>query len=858
MKLFLSAACMAAFLLAAPVKAQTTNYALRFTTEGLVSLGQFDELDGASQYTLQFFFKANTWTEGAKILSRGNSMSISLGATAGQLNIVTPGASGTLNLGTMQTGVWKQVTLIYDNGTLTARVNNAATATTLSGDYAWTATDEPLILGGDFDGSIDELRIWKTALSATNADGMHLWQNTVNAYHPQIENLAAYYKFDQNQCEHVVDYCMKHHGTFSATGVTREAVTDNSNFVYRITAAYTDFNRFADRAIDREKYLLANHLIIIGINTYSDGTADISYPCNQGTPTGTTYLDAFDGRTGVLQFNGSGSGMELPATTFDVTDEYCFATWLYIDEWQEGAYLFRKEKNDSTGFSIRLGSEADKAVTVRVNGQEYTRTGKLDTGKWIHLGVTTNQSSYKSQQIMFTIDGEGCFALRGYYPTTDVVLTQSGMSTTKAYIGENFKGKLDNTIMFKRAYDASGMQTLMKNPPMPAFGKIVDASTLKLTDSYYEYDLSNDPGHDSYSYKHYVGIMRSAYDGHRGAKVIVSAAGHTGWETTFANATTRTKLAKAIAQIVNENDCFDGVDLDFEWTYTDTGWSNYAKLVKTLRENLDAGKTLSVTPHKVSYRFPTAYMQYVDMFLFQIYGPNDKSIFLQSGFTEAYNAFVNWGYPADKIVMSYATTTSAGFNASDALIKNGTSNAYPPTGIRNLIDDSYTPSLNKLYDATNSCYRYFTGYDQVQWRTQQMVSKGCAGIFYWDMGNDVATSNQYSFPRASNFIISSNVDTLVTVVDNAPAAPTGIGHIIGGDATHTLALTFNNNTGYVEAAGVGALRVSIYDVQGRLLKQSAGAEGQCRVSASALTTGVYLAVASDAKGNKKTIRFTKP
>ena len=286
---------------------------------------------------------------------------------------------------------------------------------------------------------------------------------------------------------------------------------------------------------------------------------------------------------------------------------------------------------------------------MRIDGREYIRDKKMSIGKWVHLGVTTNDSQYPGELFMFTFDGVGSFPSRGNFPTEGGTYILSGLEDVPAVVGENLHGKLDDTVIWNTSKDAVRISSERNELPMPGLSKVVEASVLHTMDSYWAYDKADDLGYDSYSYKHFINIMRSAYDGHRGFKIKMSVSGHTGWENTFADATKRQSLGEAIAKIANEND-FDGVDLDFEWTYSDAGWLNYAKLVEIIRKNLNEGKMLTVTPHKVSYRFPKDYMKYVDYFLFQIYGPNDKNIFTRDGFEQAYNSFVQWGYPENKIV----------------------------------------------------------------------------------------------------------------------------------------------------------------------------------------------------------------
>lgn len=796
-----------------PLKAQVDNYALKFDSEGHVSLGTINELNGLSTYTVQFWMCPSLWTQGATVLNRDNTFSIKLGED-GELIFIIGQESVSVNSSALIANNWTHVSLIVDNNDLCVRINNEI-AKTETKPFIIPASSEPFVLGGNFSGRIDELRIWKGVLSS---DYNYMWQNTLNQYHPQWKDLIAYYKFDQNLCPNIVDYTFHHHGSFSETGVSREIVSDNDAFRYFTVAAYTDFSRFADRAIDREKYLLANTLIVLGINSSADGTASVAYPYNHGVVTNGSYLAEFEGRKGVLSLNGQGAGMEVGTDALSATNSYTFCTWIYLDEWTEGAFIFKKEASDTKGFSIRLGQEDTKQIIVRIDGREYIRDKKMSIGKWVHLGISTNDSQYPGELFMFTFDGVGSFPSRGNFPTEGGTYVLSGLKNVPAVVGENLHGKLDDTVIWNTGKDAARISSEKDGLPMPGLSKVVEASVLHAMDSYWAYDKEEDLGYDSYSYKHFINIMRSAYDGYRGFKIKMSVSGHSGWENTFADAAKRQSLGEAIAKIANEND-FDGVDLDFEWTYSDAGWLNYAKMVEIIRKNMNEGKMLTVTPHKVSYRFPKDYMKYVDYFLFQIYGPNDKNIFTRAGFEQAYNSFVQWGYPKEKIVMSYATTTSGGFDANGNLIKNGNATKYPPVGVRNLFDDSYTPDMDRIYESGRDCYRYITGYDQVLWRSDFVRTNGAKGIFYWDMGNDVKTSHQYSLPKGANFSLSANVDSLVTNVENVPPTPpTGIIETKSVENFQKLIVLPNparDNISFVLPDEMTSERVWVYNVAGK-------------------------------------------
>lgn len=743
------------------LRAQVDNYALKLIGNSAVLSDEISEMNGLSSYTIQFWMCPSEWNQGAFIYQKENSFGVRLGNEA---ELVFFAGKETFSVKSADFGVnkWAHVTFICDKGDITVLVNNQITKTA---SLSFVIPDSKAVfkLGCSFSGRLDEFRVWGTVLSS---DYEYMWRNTLNKFHPQWKDLIVYYKFDQNLCPNVIDYTFRHHGKFVGKA-EREIVTDNPDFTYCIVAAYTDFARFTDRAIDKDKYLLANTLIILGIGSSSDGTVDIGYADNQGTVTNGSYLDEYKGRKGVLSLNGSGAKMEAGPKVLKSISSYCFHTWIYLEEWTEGAFLLKKEASDTKGFSIRLGAEDSKQIIVRINGKEYIRDKKMPVGEWVHLGISTNKENGKGELYLFTFNGVASFPSRGNFPTEEISYLLPDLTDVPSIIGLNLHAKLDETVIWAGSKNQMQLETIMKNGViMPGFDIKLDASELWPTDSYWAYDKPDNLGYDSYSFKHFINIMKSAYDGHRGFKVKMSVSGHAGWETTFSDAGLRKKLGENIAKLVNETD-LDGVDLDFEWTYNDTGWLNYAMVVEQIRKNLKPGKLLTVTPHNVSYRFPVEYMKYVDYFLFQVYGPNDKNIFTREGYEAAYNKFLSWGYPKEKIVLSYATTTSAGMDENGSVIKKNGATAYPPVGVRNLFDDSYSPDID-IIEQSAGCYRRFCGYDQTVWRNQFVRDNNLRGIMYWDMGNDVKTSHPYSLVKGANFLLSSNVDTLVTKVDVDP------------------------------------------------------------------------------------------
>lgn len=822
------------------LQAQVTNFSLRFNVNSSINCGVIPELDNAEAFTIQFWVNAADWNSGAAIYSRGegaNTLSCKLSGT-NELLFQLGAQSFTVSSGKLTANRWTHVMLKVNKGAVQVYLDNVTAKSITFSGLVIPASSSPLVLGNNFTGRIDEFRVWGLALPDSN---YYLWKNTLNKYHPNWNNLILYYKFDQDLCaDNVVDYTFKHHADFSGN-VVREPVTDNANFVYRINSAYTDLGRWSDRKVDKEKYLMANDIIMLGVESYSDGSIDIPLPINDGTTTNCEYIDEFDGRTGVLQFNGVGAKMDVGTKALDnKSEEYTFYTWMYIDEWVEGAFLFKKEASDTQGFSIRLGTADSKEIIVRLNGSEYKRAlPKADNfiKTWYHIAIASNRNAASPDDWFQFMYGERSNRGARDYPTTNPsTLLPQGVHSTSAVVGLNFKGKLDETAIWKKSLDHTTNLHYMTWVPFPSNTVALDppSVTFKMN-SMWTYDDPENVGYDMYSYKNIMKQVESNYANHRGYKLRMSVKGHDGWQNTFANSVKRKRLAKGIVEIAKQ---FDGIDLDFEWCSGNTYcWQNYGKLVDEIVALMPEEKVFSVSPHGFDYGLPKSSMSGVDFFTFQIYGPQ-KDWYTWSKFEQSYNNFVNYGYPKDKILMSYAAITSSPYEGGTAVGQ--------PVGVGFFATDGYSPEMDSYTDENGRTW-YVTGVNQTRKRADFMQDKGCAGIFYWDMGNDIATSHPYSLARVSNFAIASNVDTIVRSVTK-----TGLFDKIY-KTQPTLTVYPNPTTDYIKLMLPNGnnqqekLDITILSNSGQVLK-SITTYGEQPISVSDLLQGVYILRAKSKDG----------
>lgn len=836
---------------------QVKNYSIDLSTDGYVNCGIMPELDGATSYTVQFWINPDVWTSGASIYSRGSDFKAMLG-TEGNVTFTVGETSLGVSSDALVAGAWSQITLLCDNGEAKIFVNqNQLSTGTLA---AIPVSESAFVIGGGYDGRIDEVRLWNAALSS---DYNYFFNNTLNKWNPQWDNLVAYYKMDQELCPNLVDYktllaeegAINHHGIFSDSGVTRALAADNTELPYLLNGAYTANERFYDRAIPREQYLLSNDLIILGIEMLEDGHLRYKTPCNHGTITNGTYLEEFEGREGVISFDGTGK-ITAPSRTLEyelnssgVATGYAFETWLYIDEWVEGAYIFRKEVETAdggiNGFSISLGAESNKQVVVKVNGNKYVNVNKMPVGQWVHFAVIPSNNSATRTTFLFSFNGSGYYASANQSDgSTDY--TPVGIDDCEAVIGENFKGKLDETAIWGRVFSTDDFKNHMTNLPKMKLGGLLTADVMKKANTLYLYDDPTRLGWSSYSQDEWRDIQVSAYEGYRGYQVRISVSGHSNWTSIITNATYRTNFAKDLAELVEG---YDGAELDLEWLHNN---SSYGLLVDEIKEYMPEGKTFMVSCHAYgAYSIPANRISKCDGFTLQQYGPSN-TFFYWSNFTSSTKNFQNYGVPNNKIYLSYATTTSGGYQ--------GSTKYTSPIGVRNgLLDaDGYVPSDDVDVVANGNYDYYFTGPKQTYRRAKYVLDNKMQGIFYWDMGNDVAVEHKYNLAKHCSYGLNANVDSLVTEVTvNHPTAIVDVfADKVQGKNVVIAPNPVENDLNVILSSGEAVKEISIYSIGGACVLKAV--PDSCNsVAVGNLATGLYGIIIRTQNGTVYNSKFVK-
>ena len=763
------------------VVAQVDNYCLRFTSdEGVVNLGSVNDFDSDSDWTLQFWFCPSTWQQYAPIVRCG-TFSVKEGVK-GAL-VFNDGTNHlTLTNATIGAGKWSHITVRTTSQGTEVTVNNS-TAYRTANRLELPVKTKSLWLGGGYQGRIDEVRLWQCDLP-TDYDSF--WRNTITAFCPSYSALKGYWKMDQEQCANLVDYTAGtlnfeevkagHHGTLSNTGVVKEKVTDNAEFTYRLNLAYGSVNRYFDRKIDGDHYRQANRVPLIAIRTYSTGSCSL-YSTNEAAQLqdGAEWKAESAGRSGVVELPTTAAYIKLPAkafpltakdnsdTDFDVT-KYAFETWIYVVEWAQDAFILKKESSVSKGISLRLGDEAAKAVILRVNGSEYTLRNALETGKWQHIGFSTTDETTAAKTFEFAVNGEQKYCDAADAPPTKPETKFACTSTTTVQLGTGLKCRFDEPQFWLQNRNAANMKNDMNNGVlMPGENQLVTGTWYTVMSAAYKFDKADDPSLDNWSMHGFVDHMRSYLKGARGCKFILTAGTPPSLQETMSNATKRATMAKELAKIGNDP-YFDGIDIDFEWMYNASGWTNIALMCHELRSQLDESKELTVSPHAQYHAYPTSYMSDIDYFNCQQYGPQ-KTYPQRSTFNSSSQTMVNDGFSPSQLMLSYACTTTGGFDA------NG-NQKVAPVGYRNAYTEGVTTSSTSEWTNPQTGWtHYFTSFDEVLYRSKYVVDNNMRGIFYWDLGNDITFDHELCLQRASTYYVAANVELLVTEVPSAAVNP---------------------------------------------------------------------------------------
>lgn len=200
------------------ITASAQNNCLNFDGIGdEVDCGTMTPLDSVTAFTLEAWVKVDTWVNFKPILGKSDNSNstirLLLGGVQGRIiGLVGNGTNAqgwTQSTSALPLNTWTHIAMVYD-GTATGNANRLklyvnGTIQTLIFQSAIPATtaiiSNPFHIceadnssAANYDGKVDEVRIWTTALSATN---INAWKNIpVSTSHPNSSDLSTYYMMD--------------------------------------------------------------------------------------------------------------------------------------------------------------------------------------------------------------------------------------------------------------------------------------------------------------------------------------------------------------------------------------------------------------------------------------------------------------------------------------------------------------------------------------------------------------------------------------------------------------------------------------------------------------------------------------
>lgn len=332
--------------------------------------------------------------------------------------------------------------LIYVDGVL----ETSAQSTTYHTSMAFNRIGGSYLNGsgtGDlFQGKLDEVRVWNTALSE---EEIRTWlARKINGSHPALSNLVSYYRFDDASGTTLLDLTENIDGTLINMDPNTDWVT--SGAFIGDTSTYT----YANADVAMSDVLLTNVLAADGLHLYF---------VNDTTNSTTTELDYIDsvGYYGVFAPNG----------TFDLHISYPN----FVDA--SLARIAKRNANNDTNWATNSGNFNNDSQNNQISVSNQSQ-GEFTSG-----------------------EGSNTISITSFTP----LVADTGATIT--INGSGFTAGTSNTIFFGKvktqSITASATQITCKVPRGASFDNIqvlngyseVAKSPLKFTPTFNGYDLNN-------------------------------------------------------------------------------------------------------------------------------------------------------------------------------------------------------------------------------------------------------------------------------------------------------------------------------------------------------------------------------
>lgn len=486
-----------------------------------------------------------------------------------------------------------------------------------------------------------------------------------------------------------------------------------------VVSSYIRANFFETGRVSSESMNACTDLIFMACSPYPDGRLCFEIPDNQASfDGGVEYLSAFQGRKGVISFDGTGrmnAGYDLLNTADSGVKQFTFATWIYVDEWLPGGVLFQK-KSDGHNVVLSLGS-GKGCLQFSIDGvTENFKTVSLPEDGWHYVALSYNAAggSY------LYVDGSICELSR----ESDVAGKPVPFMQTEMFLGRGLKAKFDNTLFNAAALTVGEVKRLQRTDDLK-----YDSWRMSKILAYWKYDNADNMGEDKHTWKHVMENIRSGLvPGGPDLRLGITSGA---WEKMCVNPESRKVFAVSLKRVL-DTFRFDGVDLDFEWPdNTEEGFKAYGETVKIIREVIGNDYIFSVSLHPVSYKMPEDAVHVLDFISIQAYGPRPIR-FPYSQFVKDVELVMDYGLPKDKLVIGVP------FYGVESDGKLGTESYFEFVS-QGLVTD---PGQNTLvYKGKNYV---FDGQDAIRKKTRFVIGQGLKGMMSWDLATDVPFTDSRS------------------------------------------------------------------------------------------------------------------